>query len=75
MDKRTTNDAVCASLAIALKRIKLRLKNYAFEYFIHEEYVYEFNSDNLPVSATLNFYSHNALDFSVLKTLYYYQGD
>jgi hypothetical protein len=30
MDKRTANDAVCASLSIKLKRIKLRFKDYAF---------------------------------------------
>lgn len=67
------NEAWLNSYAVSTNNVNR--KNYAFEYFIHEEYIYEFNSDNLPVSATLNFYSHNALDFSVLKTLYYYQGD
>ena len=28
MDKHTANDAVCLSLSICLKRIKLRLKNH-----------------------------------------------
>lgn len=67
------NEAWLNSYAVSTNNVNR--KNYATEYYIHEEYVYEFNSDNLPVSATLNFYSHNALDFSVLKTLYYYQGD
>jgi hypothetical protein len=69
----TNNEAWLNSYAVSTNNVNR--KNYASEYFIHEEYVYEFNSDNLPVSATLNFYSNNALDFSVIKTLYYYQGD
>lgn len=50
-------------------------KNYPVEDHIHEEYSYAYNDDNLPVSATLNFYSNNIYDFSVVKTLYYYQGE
>lgn len=50
-------------------------KNYPQEYYIHEEFEYTFNENNLPVSATLKFYSNNVLDFSYETTKYYYQGD
>ncbi len=50
-------------------------KDYPSEYHIHDEYVYAFNEDGMPISATLNFFEMNHLDFSTLKTLYYYQGD
>jgi hypothetical protein len=59
----------------AISNNNVTKKNYPFEDFIREEYDYTFNSNDLPITATLNFYSQNTLDFSTLKTLYYYQGD
>lgn len=67
------NESWLNSFAVSTNNVNR--KNFPFEYFIHEEYVYEFNSDDLPISATLNFYENNTLDFSTLKTLYYYQGN
>lgn len=67
------NEAWLNSFAISSNNVVR--KNYPSEYNIHEEYVYEFNANDLPVNVTLNFYEFNNLDFSVLKTLYYYQGD
>lgn len=50
-------------------------KDYPSEYHIHEEFVYDFNADGMPVSATMKFYELNHLDFSIPSILYYYQGD
>jgi hypothetical protein len=61
--------------SFAISKNNVVRKNYASEYYIHEEYEYVFNSNDLPVSATLHFYKNNNLEFSTLKTLYYYEGD
>ncbi len=60
--------------SFAVSANNVNRKNYPSEYYIHEEYVYQFNAQGFPVSATMNFYDHNQLDFSAVKTLYYYQG-
>lgn len=61
--------------SFAISKNNVIRKNYPSEYYIHAEYEYVFNSNNMPVSATLNFYEMDNLDFSNTAILYYYQGD
>lgn len=61
--------------SFAVSKNNVIRKDYPSEYYIHEEYVYDFNSEGMPVSATMNFYEMNHLDFTNTAILYYYQGD
>ena len=46
-----------------------------FDYFDKYEFIYEYNSNNQPLTCTSKIYSSGVLLRTTLTTFYYYQGD
>jgi hypothetical protein len=46
-----------------------------FDYFNKSGYIYEYNSNNLPITRTSKIYNAGVLEQSILNVRYYYQGD